>query len=141
MNTEEGMHTIFINCDGGSRGNPGPAAIGIVLWDSQHKKIKAVGERIGRTTNNVAEYTALCRAFELAQDCVPCALEVCMDSELVIKHLTGQYKLKATHLKPLFDKAKALEKHFEKVTYKAVPRSDPHQQEADRLVNEALDTR
>ena len=133
------MKKIFINCDGGSRGNPGSAAIGLVIWDSQHKKLNALGERIGRTTNNVAEYSALCRAFELAQDYAPCELEVCMDSELVVRHLTGRYKLKAAHLKPLFDKVKAFEKHFEKVTYKSVPRSDPHQQEADALVNKALD--
>lgn len=133
------MPKLFINCDGGSRGNPGPAAIGIVIWDSQHKKLNMVDERIGRTTNNVAEYTALCKALELAQDYAPCELEVCMDSELVVRHLTGRYKLKATHLRPLFDQVKTLEKHFDKVTYKAVPRSDPHQQEADRLVNNALD--
>ncbi len=133
------MRKIFINCDGGSRGNPGPAAIGVVLWDEKRKKLKAVGERIGNTTNNVAEYTALIRAFELAEKDDARDVEVCMDSELVIRQLLGRYKVKATHLRPLFDKVKMLEKHFEKVTYKSVPRSDPHQQEADRLVNEALD--
>lgn len=127
---------IFINCDGGSRGNPGPAAIGLVIWDSDHKKLEEHGERIGTATNNVAEYKSLIRSLELASDPV---VHVSMDSELVIKQVTDEYRVKKQHLIPLFQRVKELEKKFDKVTYEHVFRTNTYQSQADRMVNEALD--
>ena len=128
---------ITANCDGGSRGNPGPAAIGIVLREGD-KILEAFKERIGETTNNVAEYTSLIKVLELAKKFSAKEVDVIMDSELVVNQMNGEYAVKAEHLIPLFKKVKDLEKGFDKVSYTHVYRSDFHQAMADRLVNEAL---
>jgi ribonuclease HI len=130
---------IFINCDGGSRGNPGPAAIGIVVWDESHKKIDSYKECVGITTNNVAEYRSLIAALQIASKHTAKEAHIIMDSELVIRQMNGTYKVKKPHLLGLHRKAKELEKEFEKVVYANVAREDRYQAEADRLVNEALD--
>lgn len=129
---------ITANCDGGSRGNPGPAAIGIVLRD-EDKVLEAFKQQIGEATNNEAEYRALIASLEMARKFTKDKVEIIMDSELVVKQMNGEYAVKSESLLPLFKKVKVLEKEFEKVTYTNVYRSDYHQAMADRLVNEALD--
>jgi ribonuclease HI len=132
---------ININCDGGSRGNPGPAAIGIVLWDENHKRIGQYREYIGQSTNNVAEYRSLIKALDLAASHTRGEVHVFMDSELVIRQVKGIYRVKARHLQPLLQKVKSNEKRFTKVIYNSVRRGNSYQVHADALVNQALDMR
>jgi len=134
------MHDIIlINCDGGSRGNPGPAACGVVIWDDKHNKIESFGERIGVATNNVAEYQGLIRALKLAAKHTKKTVRIFMDSELVLCQVTGKYSVKKAHLKLLCEEVKKLAAVFETVEYKHVPREDKYQVEADRMVNDALE--
>ena len=133
------MRNLIINCDGGSRGNPGKAGVGIVVRNENNEIIKEHCERIGVKTNNEAEYYALIKALELAGDYSGEEVLVYMDSELVIRQLNGEYKVKAEHLLSLFEEVKELERKFEKIVYKNVSREDKFQVIADRLVNEALD--
>lgn len=130
-----GVHTL--RCDGGSRGNPGPAAYGFVLTDASGREVAAVGEYIGTATNNVAEYRALIAGLEAAVARGVSALSVVMDSELVIRQMTGQYKVKHEGLKPLHRQAREVAARLPKVTYSSVRRDDNGR--ADGLVNEALD--
>lgn len=135
------MKKLTIFTDGGARGNPGPAAIGVHILDEQSEVVGEVSETIGETTNNVAEYTAVQRAFEYlketSEDTKALLLHVKLDSQLVERQLTGAYKIKDTNLKTYADAIKVLETEFSSVTYEHVPRSE--NKEADRLVNEALD--
>lgn len=130
---------IFINCDGGSRKNPGPAAIGIIIWDENHNKLEQFKECIGDTTNNVAEYKSLIKALELAAKHTRKEVHIFTDSEFVVKQITGKYRIKAKHLFPLFQEVKKNEQCFEKVIYNNVTRNNKYQVEADKLVNGALD--
>lgn len=135
VNEGAGVHTL--RCDGGSRGNPGPAAYGFVLTDASGREVAAVGEYIGTATNNVAEYRALIAGLEAALARGVSALSVVMDSELVIRQMTGQYKVKHEGLKPLHRQARDVAAKLPKVTYSSVRRDDNGR--ADGLVNEALD--
>ena len=126
-----------LRCDGGSRGNPGPAAYGFVLTDPAGSEIEAVGEYIGTATNNVAEYRALIAGLGAAATHGATPLAVVMDSELVIRQMTGQYKVKHPGLKPLHTEARTAAARLPKVTYSSVRRDDNGR--ADGLVNEALD--
>ncbi len=132
-------HKIFSYSDGGARGNPGPAAIGVLLCDEKGAALFEQGEVIGATTNNVAEYEAVIKALSLAEEFGAHEITHHMDSELVKKQLTGEYRLKAEHLRPLFLKVKDLEKKFKKISYVHVPREHPQMRRADRQVNRALD--
>ena len=134
------MHEkIYINCDGGSRGNPGPAAIGVLIRDNKNRVICEYKEKIGKNTNNVAEYMSLIKSLKLAGKYTRNTVYVRMDSELVVRQVSGIYKVKARHLVPLYTEARSLEANFKKVVYSSVPRNNRFQSEADRLVNEALD--
>lgn len=126
-----------MRCDGGSRGNPGPGAFGFVLADPGGDEIEARGEFLGTVTNNVAEYRSLIAGLEAAIAHAVPMLAVCMDSELVIRQMTGQYKVKNAGLKPLHLEAKSVAAKLAKVTWSSVARE--HNQRADELVNEALD--
>src|SRR5690242_14738545 len=95
----------ILRCDGGSRGNPGPAAFGFVLTDPQGREVVARGEYIGTATNNVAEYGGLIAGLNAAVEHTASPLLVVMDSELVIRQMTGQYKVKHEGLKPLHREA------------------------------------
>lgn len=128
---------FVLRCDGGSRGNPGPAAYGFVLADGGGREIEARGEYIGTATNNVAEYRALIAGLEAAVRHGAAPLAVVMDSELVIRQMTGQYKVKNAGLKPLHLEARTVAAKLAKVTWSSVARE--HNQRADELVNEALD--
>ncbi len=123
--------------DGGSRGNPGPAAYGFVLEAEDGTVLDARGETIGVATNNVAEYTALVAGLERAAEVGVKELEVVSDSELLVKQMRGEYKVKNRALQELFLDASRLARKFQRVRYTAVRRE--HNELADSLVNEALD--
>ena len=123
--------------DGGARGNPGPAAYGYVLETEDGTVLDARGEAIGVATNNVAEYRALLAGLEKAVELGVRDVEVVSDSELLVKQMRGEYKIKNETLRELADQAERLEDRLGRVTYVAVRRE--HNELADKLVNEALD--
>jgi ribonuclease HI len=123
--------------DGGARGNPGPAAYGYVLEAEDGTVLAAHGEAIGVATNNVAEYRALVAGLEKARDVGLDELEVVSDSELLVKQMRGEYKVKNAALRELSLRAAQLAREIGDVRYTAVRRE--HNELADRLVNEALD--
>ena len=126
-----------LSTDGGARGNPGPAAYGYVLEAEDGTILDARGEAIGVATNNVAEYRALLAGLEKAVELGVGDVEVVSDSELLVKQMRGEYKIKNEALRELADEAERLEDRLGRVTYTAVRRE--HNELADRLVNEALD--
>ncbi|MBE3120711.1 MAG: ribonuclease HI family protein [Thermoplasmata archaeon] len=130
---------IFVFTDGGARGNPGPAAIGIMLYDEKKQLLLEHKECIGTATNNIAEYKALIKALELVVDFSQ--NEVCcfLDSELVVMQLNGRYRVKTPHIQKLFSDLKQREKMFKKVVYNHRRRTDPFISRCDSLVNNALD--
>jgi ribonuclease HI len=123
--------------DGAARGNPGPAGIGVMLKTPAGEVIATDARFIGHTTNNVAEYRALLRGFELALEHGVKVLEVRADSELLIKQLLGKYRVKAEGLRPLFEQARTFMGRFESVKLLHVRRE--HNAEADRLANHGID--
>ncbi len=123
--------------DGGSRGNPGPAAYGFVLEAEDGTVLDARGEAIGVATNNVAEYSALVAGLERAVEVGVQELEVVSDSELLVKQMRGEYKVKNRALQERFLDASRLARRIRRVRYTAVRRE--HNELADSLVNEALD--
>ena len=126
-----------LSTDGGARGNPGPAAYGYVLEASDGTMLAAHGEPIGVATNNVAEYRALLAGLERALELGVSELEVVSDSELLVKQMRGEYKVKNAALRELWASAGDLADRFARVDFTAVRRE--HNELADRLVNEALD--
>jgi ribonuclease HI len=131
---------VLIYCDGGARGNPGPAAIGAVVVDpttSPPTPLATVSERIGVATNNVAEYRAVIAGLEAARPYEPRVVRVRADSMLVVRQLEGAWRVKQDHLKPLYRRARALLDEFEVVDLAHVPREQ--NSDADLLVNAALD--
>jgi ribonuclease HI len=127
--------TLF--ADGGSRGNPGPAASGAVLVDGNGEVIDEAGRYLGKATNNVAEWTALLIGLEKAIERGIRRLAVRMDSELVVKQMKGEYRVKHVDLQPLHRRAQALLRQFEHVDIKHIPRKQNAL--ADGLVNHVLD--
>ena len=125
------------NVDGGSRGNPGPAAYGVVVRDARGEVVARLKKYIGNSTNNVAEYFGLIAALDYAQNHGIRALRIESDSELMVKQLRGQYKVKSEELKPLFERAKKMSQTFESFRISHVYREQ--NKEADALVNQALD--
>ncbi len=126
-----------LSTDGGARGNPGPAAFGYVLETEDGHVLAAHGEAIGRATNNVAEYRGLVAGMAKAAELGVTELEVVSDSELLVKQMQGEYRVKNESLRALWEEASDLERRFAHVRYTAVRRA--HNELADRLVNEALD--
>ena len=126
-----------LRADGGSRGNPGPGALGYVLCDASGAEVEARGVFLGTCTNNVAEYRALIAGLEAASRHGVRELLVRMDSELVVRQMLGQYKVKNEGLKPLHAEARTAAAKLAKVKFESVPRDDNGR--ADALVNEALD--
>jgi ribonuclease HI len=131
------MGRITVNVDGGARGNPGPAAIGVVVRDADGKVLEECGERIGRATNNVAEYRALLLGIERAAAHGATELELIGDSELIVRQVEGRYKVKDATMKELHAKVKQALAGFESWTIHHVRREQ--NADADRLVNEVLD--
>ena len=126
-----------LSTDGGARGNPGPAAYGYVLEAEDGTVLDARGKMIGVATNNVAEYRALIAGLEKAVELGIGELEVVSDSELLVKQMQGEYRVKNEALRELNDEANSLERKLGRVRYTAVRRE--HNELADKLVNEALD--
>ena len=131
------MKNFTLHTDGGSRGNPGPAGIGGVISDSNGEFLVEFKKYIGVATNNIAEYMALIEGLRLAIDNEIKALDCYLDSELIVKQLNGQYKVKDSNMKLLFAKVTELLSNFDSVKFEHVRREN--NKEADRLVNEALD--
>jgi ribonuclease HI len=128
---------LVLHVDGGARGNPGPAAIGVVISEPGGALVEEVSERIGVATNNVAEYRAVLRGLERAHALGASEIELIGDSELVARQLTGAYKVKHPALKELFLEALRSLRGFERWDFRTVPRAQ--NAHADALVNAALD--
>jgi len=137
------MKKIIINTDGGSRGNPGKAAVGLVIQNAKGEKIKTFFKVIGNATNNEAEYGALIFALQKLkavfgkEKIKSMEIEIRMDSELAVKQLNGEYKIEEEKLFPLYIKVHNLLLESGKVIFKSIPREQ--NKEADFLVNQALD--
>lgn len=131
------MKKIIIYSDGGARGNPGPAGIGAVLYDEDKNIIAEISQYIGETTNNQAEYRALLAGIKKAKELKAEALDCYLDSELVVKQLKREYKIKNKDLAPLFLEIHNLSLSFKKINYFHIPRE--LNKEADQLANEAMD--
>jgi len=127
---------LFIYTDGGARGNPGPAGIGVVILDGTNKKIKELYKYIGEATNNVAEYNALIYGLEEASSLKADKIVVHLDSELVSKQLNGEYRVKNADIKPLFERAVDILKTFRSFEVKHIEREK--NKDADRLANKAI---
>lgn len=125
--------------DGGARGNPGPAAIGVLICDGQDEILFEHAEVIGEATNNVAEYRALIEGLKRAKEAGASEVDCFLDSLLVVKQLSGEYKLKNYNLQKLFDEVRKIEKQFHSVSYTHLRREEEQIQRADQLVNFALD--
>lgn len=131
------MNKIITFTDGGSRGNPGLAAIGGVLYDANKNKIYSFGECIGVTTNNQAEYRALLKALEYAKKYKAEVVECYLDSELVVKQMKREYRVKDKDLAKIFVQIWNVAIFFKKISFHHIPREK--NQESDALVNQALD--
>jgi ribonuclease HI len=128
---------VTVNVDGGARGNPGPAAVGVVVRDGNGEVLEERGETIGRATNNVAEYRALLLGIEMAAAHGASELELIGDSELVVRQVEGTYKVKDATMRELHTEVKRALQPFESWSIRHVRREQ--NADADRLVNEALD--
>jgi len=128
---------VVVHVDGGARGNPGPAAIGVVVSGPDGEVLEEVAEPIGIATNNVAEYRALLRGLERARALGAREIEIVNDSELVARQVSGAYKVRHPAMKPLYAEAMAALSDFDRWRIRSVPRAENAR--ADELVNEALD--
>jgi len=128
---------LFIYTDGGARGNPGPAAAGIVIKDAQNNTVASFGEYVGETTNNQAEYRALVFALKKAIELGGTELQCFSDSELMVKQLNHEYKMRNAELAPLYLKIHDLSLSFKKISFIHIRREK--NKEADKLVNQVLD--
>jgi ribonuclease HI len=123
--------------DGASRGNPGPSAVGIVIYDGEGREVHRESRRIANGTNNEAEYRAAVAALEAVIGLGASRVELRMDSELVVRQLTGRYRVRNPRLKPLHGRLLDLRARLESVTFRDIPRTDNRL--ADQLANQALD--
>lgn len=136
------MNNFLIHTDGGSRGNPGPAAFGVVIEGDEIGK-KEYGECIGKATNNIAEYSAVVFALKKLKSLIgsdnakDSAVQIHADSELLVKQLNGEYKIKEENIRNLFLDIWNLKLDFGEVVFKHIPREQNHG--ADKMVNQALD--
>jgi ribonuclease HI len=128
---------LVLHVDGGARGNPGPAAVGVVVSEPDGEVVTTFGAKIGEASNNVAEYQALLRGLELAAELGARAVHIVNDSELVARQVSGVYKVKHPAMQELHRQALDALAGFDGWSIESVPRSE--NAEADRLVNEALD--
>lgn len=133
---KDGLH-LTLHFDGGSRGNPGPAGIGLVLYDHEKTPLYELGEFLGVCTNNVAEYTALLRGLTAAKTFKAASVKVFSDSELLVRQINGQYKVKSPDLLPLYQQARKLIGEIGNVTVAHVYREK--NKRADELANLAMD--
>ena len=129
----------MIYSDGGARGNPGPAAIGVLICDEKGEMLQEHNEVLGEGTNNVAEYTAVIVGLELAKRLGAREVDYYVDSELVAFQISGKYRVKTPHILTLYNQVKEKMKNFTKVSFTHVPRTHEKLRYVDRLVNQALD--
>lgn len=129
--------TYTVHADGASRGNPGPAAIGVVIFDPAGREVHTVSRALGRATNNQAEYKAAIAGLEAALGLGAREVELRMDSELVVRQLHGHYRVRNPRLIPLHKRLLDLRSRFQKVSIRQIPREENAL--ADRLANQALD--
>lgn len=128
---------VIIHSDGVSRGNPGPAAIGAIIVDGSGRLLATISRRIGRATNNQAEYRAVIAALEEAIKLGAWQVVLYSDSELIVRQIRGDYRVKKQALKPLYWRQKQLQGSLENFTIKHIPRQQ--NKEADRLANKAFE--
>jgi ribonuclease HI len=133
------IRKVLTFTDGASRGNPGPAGVGVLLFDESGEKLLQDFRFIGETTNNEAEYRALLLALDRAYEITQESIECYMDSELLVRQLNGQYALKSEKLAKFFNEVKLRAAKFRSATFQHVPREHPRLQLADRLANAAID--
>lgn len=136
-NTSSSVDWITANIDGGARGNPGPAGYGVYICDAKGAQIAQLSEYLGHKTNNFAEYSALLAALEYAVSRGHRALKVISDSELMVRQMTGQYRVSSPDLKPMYEKARSLVRQLDKFAIQHVLRAQ--NKYADKLANEAMD--
>ena len=127
---------VSIRIDGGARGNPGPAAAGVVITDSENTVLHEAGIFLGETTNNVAEYRALLAGMEAAEKLGADEVQILSDAELLVRQMTGEYRVKNETLQGLHAKALELQERFSRCKYRHVARED--NKHADKLVNVAM---
>lgn len=130
------LKKVVIHSDGVSRGNPGPAAIGAIIRDERGRLLASISQPIGRATNNQAEYRAIIAALEKALALGARQVELNSDSELVVRQIKGQYRVRKEALRPLYQRVKELQSRLEGFTIKHIPRQQ--NREADKLANAAL---
>jgi len=130
------MKNLAIYVDGASRGNPGPAGVGIVIYDHKGKVIKEIKKYIGKTTNNVAEYIALISALKEAKRFGACFLTIYLDSELLVNQINGSYRTKNKNLLRLLQEVRKLGGCFKEIRYQYIPREN--NKYADKLANMAI---
>ena len=131
--------SILLYADGASRGNPGHAGIGVFICDQAGNSLKEISEYIGQATNNVAEYTALLKGLQACVQIDCNHITVYMDSQLVVRQLNGQYKVKNEKLRPLYETAVGLKQQINSIEFNHIPREQ--NKKADALANKALDER
>ncbi len=129
--------SVIIYTDGASRGNPGPASFGFVVTDEKGKVLIEGGEKLGSQTNNYAEYMAMIVALNVCLKAGAKSVTVRADSQLMIRQMTGQYKVKSDVIIPLFAKARELADNFKEISFEHIPREQ--NKEADKMANLALD--
>lgn len=134
-----GPFSIVANIDGGARGNPGPAAYGVVIRNDKGEILDELSEYLGIRTNNVAEYSGLLAALDYAERKNIGSLRILSDSELLVRQMRGQYKVKNPDLKVLYDRAQKMVRRLQRFSIEHVLRGA--NKDADRLVNQVLDTR
>lgn len=130
------LKKVVIHSDGVSRGNPGPAAIGAIIRDERGRLLASISQPIGRATNNQAEYRAIIAALEKALALGARQVELNSDSELVVRQIKGQYRVRKEALRPLYQRVKELQSLLEGFTVRHIPRQQ--NREADKLANAAL---
>lgn len=129
---------LIAYADGASRGNPGPAAFGAVVYDESGRELKALSRTIGRGTNNEAEYLGAIAALEAALELGATEVELRLDSELVVRQIAGSYRIRHPRLQPLYARLQALGARLQSLTVRHVRREENRR--ADRLANMALDS-
>ena len=137
MPTSRSKPAIVARIDGASRGNPGPAAYGVVIETADGERLATLAKRLGQTTNNFAEYAALLATLEYALQHRYLRVKAFSDSELLVRQMQGAYKVKSLDLKPLYERARAMVAQLESFDIQHVPREQ--NREADQLANQALD--
>jgi ribonuclease HI len=128
---------VIVSCDGASRGNPGPAGIGVQITDDDGTVLAEIAEGLGETTNNVAEYTAAIEGLKRALELGGTDILLRSDSQLLINQLTGRYRVKTAHIVPLHQQVRSLASKFERIRFEHVRRE--RNTEPDRLANEGVD--